>query len=81
MSWIGDIPFEELGMNQERLDLLEELSEDNDYWKAASSFLQQVKDSKFSSLSDLQRNWVYEIIATLGVELNRKIARFVFYDS
>ena len=80
MSWIGSprVPFSEIGMTQEKLDLMKELAENNEYWRNASSFIRAVANRKLSSLSLRQRNWIYEIDASLGDELNKKIAKELF---
>ncbi len=77
-SWIGNIPFAELGMDQDKLTLLGELVEDSEYWRSVSSFIQQIENVKLFTLSDNQRYWLESTIATLAVELNRMTAREVF---
>lgn len=80
MAWIGspEAPFARLGMTQEMWGLMKELSEGNEYWASARSFVSGVKHRKVDTLTDSQRSWLEDIIATLGVELNRRIAREVF---
>ena len=78
MTWIGSIPFEELSMTENMIILLEELAEDSEYWRSASSFIHQVKDRELSTLSDSQRDWIGGIMATLTVELDRRTAKDVF---
>lgn len=80
MTWLGNIPFKELGMTEQLMDLLKELAEDSDYWRGASSFVRQVADRKLSSLSDNQRDWLSNIIASLAVELNRRAAGEVYLE-
>lgn len=82
MTWIGspEVPFARLGMTQEMWALMRELGEDNEYWKSAYSFVSGVKHRKLDTLTDRQRAWLEEIIATLGVELNRRTAREVFEE-
>lgn len=76
MTWIGDIPFKELGMDEDKMNLLTELAKDNDYWRKAFSFVDQVRDREYSSLSDKQQDWLSNIVASLGVELNKIEGRF-----
>lgn len=77
-SWLGDVPFTDKGMTQEKVDIMEELAEDNEYWKTALSFFRSVSTRKFSTLSDRQKDWLYNIVDSLEVELNRKEARKAF---
>ncbi len=78
MNWVGDTPFKELGMDEDKLLLLKEFAEDSEYWKKASSFIHQIVGVKLSSLSDKQKNWLSDIVATLSVELNRRTAKELF---
>lgn len=82
MSWIGssEVPFAHLGMTQQMWDLMKELSEDNEYWASAHSFVSGVKYRKLDTLTDAQRGWLEDIVATLRVELNRRTAREVFEE-
>ena len=80
MTWIGEVPFTDLGMTQERIDLLDELAGTNDYWKSARSFLKGVEHREASSLSEKQQDWIENIVASLGVELNRKVAKELFEE-
>jgi len=80
ISWAGDIPFKDQGMDEDKMSLFEELAEDNEYWKSALKFVKQVSSRKLSSLTDNQRGWLQDIIASLTVELNRKTAREVFEE-
>lgn len=78
--WIGKTPFEEIGMTEDKVSLMEELAEDNVYWSNALSFMRSIQTRKLSSLTNRQRNWLYDIDAALGVELNKRIAREAFED-
>ena len=78
MSWVTHIPFKEQGMTEDMVVLLEDLAEESDYWRSASDFVYQVQGRDHSSLSDGQKDWIRDIIATLAVELNRKVARELY---
>ncbi len=78
MSWVTHIPFKEQGMTEDMVVLLEDLAEESDYWSSASDFVYQVHSRDHSSLSDKQRDWIGDIIATLAVELNRKEAKELY---
>jgi len=82
MSWIGSagVPFEDVGMTEEKYKLLEVLAKDDKYWRNAQSFLRQVEGVRISTLTLRQRNWIYDIEASLGVELNRRAAKEVFEE-
>lgn len=79
-EWHGGVPFKDLGMTSEMMDLLPELAENNDYWAAVSRFIRQVSSRKLSSLTVNQRNWLSDIVAQLSVELDRRTAKEVFRD-
>lgn len=76
MSWVGDIPFADEGMTQEKLDLLAELSKENNYWKRAYLFVEAITNRKLSSLSNFQRRWLTTIMLDLDQELIRKSWRY-----
>jgi len=78
VTWLGNTPFEELGMTEQLVVLLKELAEDSDYWRKASSFFHQVMGRKLSSLSSAQQDWLSSIVASLEVELNRRTAIDLF---
>jgi len=71
MSWIGsqEPAFSEIGMTQDKMDLLGELVQDSDYWKRAWLFVKAVASRKLSSLSSNQRKWLTEIILDLDREM------------
>lgn len=77
MSWIGSpiIPFEDIGMTQEKWDLLESLSMQGGYWRRAFLFIRGATNRRLSSLSLRQRNWLTEIVYSLDIELERKAWR------
>lgn len=79
--WEGDTPFKEIGMTEDKMRLLEELAQDNNYWKNSLYFIRSVSSRKLHSLTLRQRNWLFDIDATLGVELNKRTAREVFDDN
>lgn len=79
-SWVGGVPFSDKGMTQDLVTLMEELAEDNDYWKTALSFIRSSSSRRWGTLSAKQQNWVMDIIASLEVELNRRTAREVFEE-
>lgn len=83
MSWIGieDVPFSDKGMTKEKMDLLKELAEDNSYWASALHFIQSIKSRKYASLTHKQQDWLFDICATLEVELNKRTAEDLFGDS
>lgn len=72
MSWIGSVPFTDLGMTQGKLDLMNELAEENDYWMRACAFVRATTHRKLSSLSDFQRRWLTTIILDLDYELEKR---------
>jgi len=79
-SWVGCVPFSDKGMTQEQVTLMEELAEDNSYWKTALSFIRSSSSRKWGTLSVKQQDWIMDIIASLGVELNRREAEEVFEE-
>lgn len=72
MTWVGQVPFEHLGMTEDKMDLLKELAEDNSYWKKAHGFIRSIAGSVPSSLSYNQRRWLNTIILGLDDELHRR---------
>jgi len=66
MTWHGSVPFTEAGMNEEKYSLLKELAKDSYYWKSALDFVNGVSGRALSSLTLRQRNWMVEIITSLG---------------
>jgi len=81
-EWHGaeEIPFESIGMNSDNWDLLDELAGNSDYWEKAFHFVKQIRYRGPSSLSDSQTDWLHNIIASLGVEVNRREAKEAFKD-
>ena len=76
MTWVGETPFEEIGMTKGKFDLLNELAYENDYWMKAHMFVKAVTNRKLSSLSDFQRRWLTTIIMDLEQELYKKSWRY-----
>ena len=72
MTWVDQVPFEDIGMTEQKMDLLKQLAEDNDYWKRAYRFVQSSTNRKLSSLSDNQRKWLTTIILDLDDELDKR---------
>jgi len=72
MAWIGQVPFEDIGMTEDKMALLAELAEDNKYWKRAHSFIRSIAGSVLSSLSYNQRQWLTTIVLGLDDELNKR---------
>ena len=72
MTWIGQVPFEDIGMTENKMDLLKELAEDSDYWKRAHMFVQLSANRVPSSLSHKQRSWLTTIILDLDIELDKR---------
>ena len=54
MTWIGQVPFEDIGMTEDKMILLKELAEDSDYWKKAHGFIRSILGRVPSSLSHNQ---------------------------
>jgi len=81
MTWLGKVPFSEIGMDEDKYTLLKELAEDSEYWRSAYSFIEGVRDRRLFSLTVRQSNWVMTIDAELGVELNRRAVREVFKEA
>ncbi len=71
-EWVGSTPFQEIGMDDDKLELMKELAEDNNYWKGSLGFFRQVASRKLSSLTDKQRDWLYSIEASLSKELSKR---------
>ncbi len=78
MTWIGspEVPFSSIGMTQEKMDLLEELSEEGGYWERACLFVRVATNRHLYSLTLRQRNWLTEIVFSLGIELEKRAWRF-----
>ncbi len=72
MVWIGQVPFEDIGMTEQKMDLLKELAEDSSYWKKAHDFVRSVVGRKPSSLTYNQRQWLDTIILGLDNELYKR---------
>lgn len=72
MAWIGQVPFEDIGMTEAKMSLLGELAEDSSYWKRAHSFVQSIAGSVPSSLTYNQRQWLTTIILDLDSELDKR---------
>lgn len=72
MVWIGQVPFEDLGMTEDKMNLLKELAEDSSYWRRAHDFVQSITGCVPSSLSYDQRRWLTTIILSLDDELNKR---------
>lgn len=78
MTWIGSsrVPFSDIGMTQEKMDLLDGLAYEDDYWMKACLFVKAVTYRKLSSLSDHQRRWLTTIIMDLGDRLYKRSWRY-----
>ena len=80
-SW-SLIPFEQQGMTAELLILLANLATGKDkdakYWQSCVNFLDSLDTTEVISLTYLQQEWLYSIIAGLTVKQNRLIAIEVF---
>ncbi len=76
--WIGssEVPFSELGMTEEKFNLLKNLSGNSGYWMKAHAFVKAITYRKLSSLSDFQRRWLTTIIMDLETESYRKSWRY-----
>lgn len=72
MTWIGQVPFEDIGMTEDKMSLMKELAGDNSYWKKAHDFIQSIAGSVPSSLSYNQRRWLSTIILGLDDELHKR---------
>jgi len=70
-----DIPLADQGMDQEMLDNLKYLN--TPYWQQAKKFIDDIADRKFSTLTINQQNYALDIIASLRVDTNRKIGKFL----
>lgn len=81
MSWIGIIPFKDDGMTSEMYELLQELAETSSYWSNALRFINSISNRKSSTLSSRQRDWLFDIIASLRDDVNKQTARKLFQDS
>ncbi len=78
MNWVGspEVPFSEIGMTQEKLDLMKKLSMNNNYWLKCSTYVRAITNRKLSSLSSSQRSWITTIIMDLGNELYKESWRY-----
>ncbi|MBA7704931.1 hypothetical protein ES703_113754 [subsurface metagenome] len=72
MVWVSQVPFEHIGMTEDKMSLLAELAEDSDYWKRAHVFVKLTANRVLSSLSHKQRSWLTTIILDLDNELHKK---------
>lgn len=72
VAWIGQVPFEDIGMTEQKMDLMKELAEDNSYWRKAYDFVESIGGRKPSSLTYNQRQWLTTIILDLDDELHNK---------
>ncbi len=72
MAWIGQVPFENLGMTEDKMTLLAELAEDSNYWKKAHGFIRSITGRVPSSLGPNQRRWLTTIILDLDNELHKR---------
>lgn len=79
-SWLGGVPFSDEGMTQDMMILMQELAEDEEYWKTALSFVRGSSSRKWDTLSEKQQDWVETIVASLAVELNKRTAKEVFLE-
>ncbi len=77
-GWLGGVSFADEGMTQAKMDVMEELAKDDEYWKTALSFIRSSSTRKMSTLSEKQKSWLYNIIDSLEVELDKKEAREAF---
>ena len=80
-SWIGGVPFSEQGMTQDAMTLMEELAGNNEYWKTSLSFVRSTSSLRFSNLTEKQQAWIFNIVDSLNVELNKRAAKEAFNDS
>ena len=78
MSWVGSskVPFHELGMTQEKLDLMEGLATENSYWRRCNMYVKAITGRKLTSLTNSQRRWLTTIIMDLDNELYKKSWRY-----
>ncbi len=72
MTRIGQVPFEDVGMTEGKMDLMKELAEDSSYWKRAHDFIQSIVGREPSSLTYSQRQWLNTIILGLDDELYKR---------
>lgn len=79
-SWLGGVPFQDQGMTQDMMILMQELAEDEEYWKTALSFVRGSSSRKWSSLSEKQQDWIFTIVASLEVELNKRTAKELYLE-
>ena len=76
MIWVGSTPFKEIGMTVAKMELLEELAEDDNHWMKAHLFVKATTNRVLSSLSNYQRRWLTTIIMDLDIELQKKSWRY-----
>jgi len=80
VTWHGGVPFKELGMDEEKYGLLKDLAEHSDYWKSALGFIDGVRGKNPSQLTQRQRNWLSQIIESLGEELTAMELKGVIHE-
>lgn len=71
-SWVGATPFKEIGLTPEKMELMGELAEDNEYWASAKGFVESVSSRRYSSLTEKQKDWLDRIEDSLGDELAKR---------
>lgn len=76
MSW--GTPLAEQGMTDAMYVTFTHLAPTTPYWKASFNFVEQIADRHFTTLSEAQQDWAYEIIAIVRVETDRRIAKDVW---
>lgn len=80
MGWPSGVPFEEIGMNEDKYTLLKELAKDNSYWESSLSFIEGIRGRNIEGLSDKQSDWLCGISAKLERELDKRVAKEVFSE-
>ena len=78
MNWVGSskVSFHDIGMTQEKLNLMERLSVESGYWRRCSMYVKAITNRKLTSLTNSQRTWLTTIIMDLGNELYKESWRY-----
>ena len=75
INWGGGVPFKEIGMTQEKMDLMKGLAETSEYWVTTNKFVNSVSSRKIESLTEKQQAWLHRISDSLDEELSKAEGR------
>lgn len=72
INWAGGVPFQDIGMTEEKMDLMGELAETNDYWETSNKFVNSMSSRRIESLTEKQQSWLHRISDSLDEELDKR---------